>query len=321
MTRLAVTGARGFVGRALVERLRSEGIDTVALSRGTGAPRRDGVVLTAEVDYTDVDRLAELLAGCDAVIHLAARAHRIGEPVDAETPRRYREANVAPVLAVAQASQRAGLRRVVLVSSIGVNGSATHGRPFTEADTPAPTEPYAVSKLEAEQALQQALATGVTDWVVLRPPLVYGPGCQGNLARLIGLAARAPLLPLGGLHAPRTLVALDNLIDALILAAQHEAVSRRSFIVADGYDVDVAAMLGAFLDGLGRGRWRLLPVPAGLLGALARAAGKGAAWSKMSGALQVDATAFRSATGWQPRINPADGLRAAAAAFTRPDPE
>jgi nucleoside-diphosphate-sugar epimerase len=221
------------------------------------------------------------------------------------------------VLAVAKAAQRAGVRRVVLVSSIGVNGSATHGHPFTEADGPAPTEPYAVSKLEAEQALREALAAGATDWVVLRPPLVYGPGCPGNLAKLIGLAARAPVLPLGGLHAPRTLVAIDNLVDALLVAARHDAASRRTFVVADGRDIDVAGMLSAFLEGLGRGRWRLLSVPAGLLGGLAWAAGKSAAWVKISGALQVDAREFRKVTGWEPKIDPKDGLRAAAAAFSR----
>lgn len=319
MTRLAVTGARGFVGRTLVARLRRDGIAAVAISRGNGAPHDDGGVRTAEVDYADVARLAELFANCDAVIHLAARAHQIGETVDADTARRYREANVAPVLAVAQAAQRAGVRRVVLVSSIGVNGNATHGHPFTEADPPAPAEPYAVSKLEAELTLQQALADGATDWVVLRPPLVYGPGCPGNLAKLIGLTARAPLLPLGDLHAPRTLVAIDNLLDALQVASLHDAASRRTFVVADGRDIDVASMLRAFLDGLGRGRWRLLPVPAGLLGALARAAGKGAAWTKISGALQVDARAFGAATGWRPHVDPVDGLRAAAAAFSRFD--
>ncbi len=320
MKRIAVTGARGFVGRALLARLAREGIETVAISHGAPASRTQGTGVVAASDYADAAPLAALLAGCDAVIHLAARAHQLGEAADADTARRYREANVAPALTVAEAARRAGVPRVVLVSSIGVNGNATHGRAFTEADDPAPAEPYALSKLEAEQAVARALAEGTTDWVVLRPPLVYGPGCPGNLARLIRLAARAPLLPLGGLHAPRTLIALDNLLDALLVAAQHPAASRRRFVVADQRDVDVATMLRAFLEGLGRGRWRLLPLPATLLGALARAAGKGGAWTKISGALQVDASAFAAATGWRARVDPADGLRDAAAAHSRTPP-
>lgn len=314
MKRVAVTGARGFVGRALVQRLRRDGVEVVAISRGRHVVDRDGGLVHAGTDYADASWLAQILSGCDAVIHLAARAHQIGESLDADTARRYREANVEPLLAIAQAAQRADVRRVVLLSSIGVNGNATHGQPFTEADDPAPAEPYALSKLEAEHALARALSTDGTDWVILRPPLVYGPGCPGNLARLIGLAARAPLLPLGGLHAPRTLISIDNLIDAILVAAEHPAVSRRSYVVADARDVDVAQMLRAFLAGLGRAEWRLLAVPAPLLGALARAAGKHAAWAKISGALQVDASAFAAATGWRARVDPADGLRACAAA-------
>ena len=312
MTRIAVTGARGFVGRALVARLRRDGVECVAVSQGEPTARREGTTLQVETDYTDAPALAEQLSGCDAIIHLAGRAHQVGEPLDAETGRRYREANVVPVLTVAEAARRAGVPRVVLVSSIGVNGNATHGRPFTENDSPAPVEPYALSKLEAERELARVLARGGTDWVVLRPPLVYGPRCPGNLGRLIGLAARAPLLPLGGLHAPRTLIALDNLLDALLVAARHPAVSRRTFVVADARDVDVAEMLRAFLDGLGRSHWRLLAVPAPLLATLASAVGKGAAWRKLAGALQVDASTFAAATGWRARVDPRDGLRATA---------
>ena len=310
MTRIAVTGARGFVGRALVARLRQGGVECVTISHGQPLSRREGAMLYVETDYGDAPALAKHLSGCDAVIHLAARAHQVGESLDADMKQRYREANVAPVLTIAEAARLAGVPRVVLVSSIGVNGNATYGRPFTEISKPAPTEPYAASKLEAEGELARALASGATDWVVLRPPLVYGPGCPGNLKRLIDLAARAPLLPFGGLHAPRTMIALDNLLDALLVATRHPAVSRRAFVVADARDVDVAEILGAFLDGLGRGSWRLLAVPAPLLGVLASAVGKGAAWRKLSGALQVDASTFAGLTGWRARIDPRDGLRA-----------
>lgn len=314
MTRIAVTGARGFIGRALVARLQRDQMECVAISRGDPVSGQSPHLVT---DYADVPALARQLAGCDAVIHLAARAHQVDEVVDASTIQSYRDANVAPVLGIAEAARRAGVRRVVFVSSIGVNGSMTHGKPFTEQDEPQPAEPYSLSKLEAERELARTLSSARTDWVVLRPPLVYGPGCPGNLQKLIGLAMRAPLLPLGGLSAPRTLVALENLLDALLIAAWHPAASRRTFLVADERDVTVAGITRAFLEGLDRGSWRLLSVPAPLIGALATAAGKGAAWRKLAAALQVDSRAFAEETGWRAKVDPATGLRAAAAAARR----
>jgi len=126
----------------------------------------------------------------------------------------YRRANLESLVSVARAASQDGVRRLVFLSSIGVNGSSTDGKPFTEADKPLPSEPYAITKLEAEEALSEVLRNSLTDWVVLRPPLVYGPGCPGNLERLIRLASSAPVLPFGSIHSLRTLISIDNLIDA-----------------------------------------------------------------------------------------------------------
>ena len=185
---------------------------------------------------------------------------------------------------------------MVFVSSIGVNGSSTDGKPFTESDHPFPSEPYAIAKLEAERALAEELRESLTDWVILRPPLVYGPGCPGNLERLIKLSSLAPLLPFGSVHSLRTLISIDNLIDALLIAAHHPAVSRRVFVVADSEDIDVAGILRAFLLGLGRGTWRLFPIPPFLIGFLLRLLGKKSLWHKFSSELRVDSSAFCDAT-------------------------
>ncbi|PSI00566.1 hypothetical protein C7K08_12475 [Synechococcus lacustris str. Tous] len=313
MTRIAVTGATGFVGRSLVAHLQRESVDVVAITR-TRPPGGNSLVnIHFCSDYLDTALLAELFCSCDVVIHLAALAHQVSRSSSAIELNAYRRANLESLVSVARAASQAGVRRLVFVSSIGVNGSSTDGTPFTETDQPLPSEPYAITKLEAERALAEELLDSSTDWVVLRPPLVYGPGSPGNLERLIRLASSAPVLPFGSVHALRTLISIDNLIDALLIASHHPAVSRRVFVVADSEDIDVAAILKAFLLGLGRGTWRLFPVPPFLIGLLLNLLGKKALWHKFSGELRVDSSSFCRATGWVPAVRPQDGLRLAAA--------
>jgi nucleoside-diphosphate-sugar epimerase len=313
MSRIAVTGATGFVGRSLVARLQREAVDVVAIARSRPPDGNSLGDLYFCSDYLDSLSLADLFRSCDVVIHLAALAHQITRSSSALGMNAYRRANLESLVSVARAASQAGVSRLVFVSSIGVNGSSTYGAPFTEADNPLPAEPYAITKLEAERALSEELLDSPTDWVVLRPPLVYGPGCPGNLERLIRLASSVPVLPFGSIHSLRTLISIDNLIDALLIASHHPAVSRRVFVVADSEDIDVAGILKAFLLGLGRGTWRLLPIPSFLIGLLLKLLGKRALWHKFSGELRVDSSSFCRATGWVPAVRPQDGLRLAAA--------
>lgn len=313
MRRIAVTGASGFIGRSLVLRLQSQGVDVVPVSRSRMQGAADGQALNYCSDYLHTSILAEFFSSCDVVIHLAALAHQLSAGSTTVQMNAYRKANLESLVAVARAASQAGVARLVFVSSIGVNGSSTYGTPFTEADRPLPSEPYAITKLEAERALSEELLHSSTDWVVLRPPLVYGPGCPGNLDRLIRLASTAPVLPFGSIHSLRTLISIDNLIDALLIASDHPAVSRRVFVVADSEDIDVAGILKAFLLGLGRGTWRLLPIPSSLIGFLLKLLGKKSLWQKFSGELRVDSSSFCRATGWIPAVRPQDGLRLAAA--------
>ena len=313
MSRIAVTGATGFVGRSLVDRLQREAVDVVAITRSRPPGDNSLSNLYSCSNYLDTASLASLFCSCDVVIHLAALAHQVSRSSFAIELNAYRRANLESLVSVARAASQAGVRRLVFVSSIGVNGSSTYGTPFTEADKPLPSEPYAITKLDAERALADELLDSLTDWVVLRPPLVYGPGCPGNLERLISLASSAPVLPFGSIHSLRTLISIDNLIDALLIASHHPAVSRRVFVVSDSEDIDVAGILKAFLSGLGRGPWRLLPIPPSLIGFLLKLLGKKALWHKFSGELRVDSSSFCRATGWVPAVRPQDGLRLAAA--------
>ena len=315
MTRIAVTGATGFVGRSLVARLQRQAVDVVAITRSRPPGSNSLSNLYSCSDYLDTASLANLFRACDVVIHLAALAHQITRSSSPLCMNVYRRANLESLVSVARAASQAGVHRLVFVSSIGVNGSSTYGTPFTEADNPLPSEHYAITKLEAERALSDELCDSLTDWVVLRPPLVYGPGSPGNLERLIRLVSSAPVLPFGSINSLRTLISIDNLIDALLIASYHPAVSRRVFVVADSEDIDVAGILNAFLLGLGRGTWRLLPIPSSLIGFLLKLLGKKALWQKFSGELRVDSSSFCRATGWIPAVRPKDGLRLAAASF------
>lgn len=312
---VAVTGASGFVGRHLLRHLQRTGQPALAVSR-RGCGGLTGVRDIALTSYANGATLARTFEGVDTVVHLAARAHQDGGGDD--SGRLFHEANVETTLHVADAAVRAGVRRVVLVSSIGVNGTRTHGQAFTDADSPRPTELYAISKWKAEQALSGRLAGSATGFVILRPPLVYGPGCPGNFGRLVSMIARWPLVPLGGLHAPRTFIGAENLVDAILLAARHPAVNGHTHLVADGRDLSVAEVVTVLASVLHPGRQVLVTLPAGLLAALARLAGRADTWEKLAAPLQVDAGGFRGATGWVPPVDPIEGLLETARQFAGP---
>lgn len=309
-TSVAVTGASGFVGRHLLTHLQRSGRPAVAISRrGSGQPG-----LLHDVRLPGFDAAVPLqaaLEGVGAVVHLAARAHQEAAP-GTDEDRLFREANVDGALQVASAAVAAGVRRFVFVSSIGVHGQRTDGRPFADGDAPHPAEPYAVSKWQAEQALARRLAGSGTELVVVRPPLVYGPGCPGNFARLVNMAARLRWIPLGGLRAPRTFIGVDNLASALLVATDHPAVAGGTFVLGDDRDVSVAEVLTTLAGVFRPGRRVVFEVPPAWLARAARLAGQTARWEKLSAPLQVDASGFRRATGWRASTDPTPALRATA---------
>lgn len=295
--KVAVTGASGFVGQALVARLGAAGHEPVPLSRGRG------------IDYEDAQAMTARFDGADAVIHLAARAHRGGSDEDFSS-------NVRAARVAAQAARDAGVERFVLVSSIGVNGNVTHGRPFSESDLPAPVEPYARSKWQAEQSIRSILGGASTDFVIVRPPLVHGPGAPGNFGKLVHAVARGWPLPLASIRNARSLVGLDNLVDFLVRCTAHPAAANELFLVADGEDLSTPDIVRCIGRGLGR-EARLLPLPPALLRAAARAMGRARIAESLCDSLQVDASKARRLLGWKPRLPAAAGIEAAAAAWRR----
>ncbi len=311
---LAVTGSTGFVGQHLVPWLAGRGYGVRAISRGLTGPLPAGAQGRLVTDYADVAALANAFRESQAVIHLAARAHVLGAEQPQEALAAFERANVDAAMACAEAALQAGCRRFVLVSSIGVNGQATHGQPFTENDEPSPQEPYARTKWEAERAVIERLTGTELEWVVVRPPLVYGPGCPGNFRALLGAVCRLPVLPFGALRSCRSYIGIENLCSALEIAALHPACAGQRFVLSDGEDIDLASLVRLLADGMGRSHVPQLAIPPVLLQALAMFAGRSDTFAKLSAELRVDSRAFRQCTGWQPPVALSQGLLQTAAA-------
>lgn len=299
--RILVTGANGFVGGAVVRRLLATG------SLVAGAMRRPSdakwAVQSPELAAAD---WRMLLAGKDAVVHAAARAHVLNESA-ADPLAEFRRVNVEGTLNLARQAAEAGVGRFVFVSSIGVNGVRSQ-RPFRETDVPRPSESYAVSKLEAELALVEIAARTGMEVVIVRPPLVYGPNAPGNFRRLLKLTASGLPLPLGAIHNKRSFVALDNLVDLIVTCTDHPAAANQTFLVSDGEDLSTTELLKRLAAALGK-RAHLLPVPAWLLTAGAALVGKPEIAQRLCGNLQVDISKTHELLGWSPPVSVDEGLR------------
>ncbi|ULX57900.1 UDP-glucose 4-epimerase [Ectothiorhodosinus mongolicus] len=305
-----VTGASGFVGAALCRELDARGFAV----RGAVRSLHSSFSLASGIEPVAVGNLdaatdwSSALAGVDCVIHCAARAHVMHE-TEADALAAYRSVNVDGSRHLAEQAAAAGVRRLVYLSSIGVLGIHTNGRgPFFVSDASNPVEDYAVSKWEAEQALWAVAANTGLEVVVVRPPLVYGPGAKGNLARLLKLVRSGVPLPLGAVHNQRSLIGLDNLVDLLIRCVDHPAAAGQTLLVSDGEDVSTPDLLRHMAAGLGRSA-RLVPVPVPLLRLAGRALGKQAEVDRLVGSLQIDSRHTRELLDWTPPVSLAEGIR------------
>lgn len=305
--RVLLTGATGFVGRRLACQL--DQLDRFSLAC---AVRRSGssicgtefVVgeLNASTDW------AKALGGQNAVIHAAARAHVMKD--ETEDPlAEYRKVNVEGTLNLARQAAEAGIRRFIFVSSIKVNGEQTaEGRPFIAESAPAPEDAYGSSKMEAEQALQALAEEAGMEVVIIRPPLVYGPGVKGNFATMINLLKKGLPLPLGAIHNKRSLVALDNLVDLIITGIDHPKAGNQVFLAGDGEDLSTSELLRGIGKAMGKPA-RLIPVPTRVLMFGAGLLGKESVAQRVLGSLQVDISKARNLLGWEPPLSVEEGLR------------
>jgi nucleoside-diphosphate-sugar epimerase len=315
--RLLVTGGSGFVGSAVLERFsRSASCSAVAAVRESSSKLPPRAIPFSISGLTPEQDWRAGLEGTDAVVHLAARVHVMHDTAS-DPLAAFRHANVEGTLHLARQAAAAGVKRFVFVSSIKVNGEQTlPGAPFRPDDAPAPVDPYGVSKLEAEQGLRRlAIETGL-EIVVIRPPLVYGPGVKANFLRMMTWLQRGYPLPLGSIHNRRSLVALENLVDLIETCVHHPAAAQQTFLVSDGEDVSTTALLQRVAAALGRPA-RLLPVPAGLLRAAAKALGKAEVAQRLCGSLQVDIAQTQARLGWQPVVTLDEALAGTARHFLK----
>ncbi len=289
---ILITGGTGFVGKALIQRL-----DDYL------------VVLATRADFAN---WYKVLAGMTVVVHLAARVH-VMQDTEADPLTAFRAVNLENTLNLARQAAAAGVKRFVFISSVKVNGEITRpGLAFNEADVPSPQDAYGQSKHEAEVGLRQIAADTGMEVVIIRPPLVYGPGVKANFAALMRAVQRGWPLPLGAVHNLRSLVALDNLVDFIVTCITHLQAANQTFLVSDGQDLSTTELVRGMAQAAGVPA-RLLPVPVWALQAGASLLGKGDAVPRLYGNLQVDISKARSLLGWVPPVSVEEGLRRAMA--------
>ena len=269
------------------------------------------------VDYSDQDSLVRILTGIDIVYHLAGRAHKsVSSSCDADL---FWQANVDTLISVVKASELARVKRIVFVSSIGVLGSYTEGLPFDDYSIPAPSAHYSRTKLEAEMFLKTYLKPGSSalEWVILRPPLIYGPRCPGNMNKLINAVKFLPFIPFGSCFARKSFISIDNFVDVLKVSAISSAAVGQTFVVSDVDDFTVREMFRLILLGLGRHPWRLFSVYPPFLSFISSLFGVSGLWHQLTGELRVDSSRFCNLTGWKPIVPSRDSLSIAAGSFRK----
>lgn len=301
--RVLLTGAGGFVGSAVMARMALVGrYSCVAAVR-----RLQPEASFATADVVAVGNLAAdtswavALDGVEAVIHTAARVHVMNDTA-ADPLAAFRSVNVEGTLKLAREAAAAGVRRFIFISSIKVNGEGTAvGIPYTGNDKPAPVDPYGISKREAEEHLCALAAESRMEVVIIRPPLVYGPGVKGNFLSMMNLLSKGFPLPLGSIHNRRSLVALDNLVDLIVTCIDHPEAANQTFLVSDDEDLSTTELVQRMSQALGKQPY-LLPVPAWMLETAAKALGKQAIAQRLCGSLQVDIAHTRERLGWTPPV-------------------
>lgn len=319
---ILITGATGFVGNALVRSLINDGHQVSAVVRYCSSEIPKSVSqfelgdlslinneivdkkMTEGVDIQSPDEhaLCNLLNDTDVIVHLAARVHVMDDK--AEDPvTEFKKINTDFTINLAKKAAQSGVKRFIFLSTIKVNGeSSTDLSPFKETDNCSPVDPYAISKLEAEKGLLKTAQTTGMEVVIIRPPLVYGPGVKGNFASMMRWTKKGIPLPLGAVHNYRSLLALDNLVNFIRLCLTHPKAANETFLVADGEDVSSTELLRSVARAQGK-RARLVPVPVSWMRFVARVTGRQAVAERLFGSLQIDITKARQWLGWKPVVS------------------
>ena len=319
-----VTGANGFAGRSVCRLLLKRGWRVRAVVRGPvqADALRNGINAQADLEIVQVRDIGpdthweKLFDGCKAVVHLAARVHRMRDPA-VDPLREFRRVNRDGTIKLAGDAVAAGVRRFLFASTVKVHGEDSGAGSFKESDPPKPADPYAISKFEAEQALLAFAQAGQLDVTILRAPLMYGPDVKGNFLSLLRGVAKGLPLPLGAVANRRSLLYVENFADAIATALAQPRAAGRVFLVSDGEDLSTPEIVRRMARALGRTA-RLLAVPRRLLLLAGACCGRRAAVERLVGNLAVDITSIRTDLGWQPPFSVEAGLLATARWYREP---
>ncbi len=302
-----VTGANGFIGSALIKELVNEGWYVTAATREPLPALDSEHIRNVSIGSINASTLWEdALEGMDVVVHLAARVHVMSDktrnPLGA-----YRKVNVQGSRKLAEIASQSGVKRLVLLSSVKVNGEE-HSRAYREDDEPEPQDPYGISKMEGELALRTIADGSEMDYVIIRPPLVYGAGVKANFRALLSMVHRKVPLPLAGVNNQRSLIYIGNLVDSIIACMTSKAAANQTYLVSDDQDLSTPRLIRAIAASMDT-RCLLFPFPQLLLKTASKLAGKGDAANRLLGSLTVDISKIKRELAWRPPFSVESGLR------------
>ncbi|BBB25226.1 UDP-glucose 4-epimerase family protein [Amphritea japonica] len=305
--RILLTGSTGFLGSALQDELVIRDVELVTIGRDKEKLKNHDYIYTENI--TSESQFNLDLHKCDVAIHCAARVHVMNEssinPLD-----EFRKVNVYGTLALAQQAAASGIKRFIFISSIKVNGESTSHIPaFNERSALVPEDPYSLSKKEAEDGLQKISRDTGMEVVILRPPLVYGPGVKANFYNLLKLANTGLPLPFGVVHNLRSMIYVGNLVDFILRCIDHPAAANETFLLSDRRDMSLAELLILLRKTMGRPT-RLVPVPICVFRIAGFITGKGAYIDRLVGSLQIDGTKSQELLDWQPPFTVEQGIKA-----------
>lgn len=300
--KIILTGASGFVGRNIKNTIPREKLILV------GRRNLDEEYTFFSSDLDENSQYGSIMKDASCIIHCAARAHVMNEGND-NPYYLYHKINVDGTLNLARQAAVNGVKRFIYISSIKVNGESTRvNSPFTEKNIPAPEDAYGISKLVAENSLRELSIETNMEVVIIRPPLVYGPGVKANFSAMMNLASKNLPLPLGAINNKRSMVALDNLVDLIVTCIEHPKAANKTFLVSDDHDVSTTELLEMMVRAIGKTP-RLLPVPMEWLKFAGKLIGKQAVIERLCGNLQVDISYTKEILGWQPPISMEEGIK------------
>ena len=316
--RVMVTGGTGLVGQSLIGELVALSYNVTALVRNPTATLDENVKRVIVSDYMNNNQaLSDLgiFQNIDVIVHLAARVHIMNDS-NSDPLIEFRKINTQATLNLAKQAAEAGVKRFVFISSVKVNGELTLEQPFSSEDKYIPTDPYGRSKYEAEQGLLALAKETGMEMVIIRPPLVYGPGVKANFLSMMKWVDKGIPLPLGAIDNKRSFIALDNLVHFIIHCIDHPKAANEIFLISDGEDVSTTELLQKVANAFGK-KSALIPISVGLMTLTAKLLGKGDIASRLFSSLQLDSSKARELLQWQPVITMDEQLKKTAEHYRR----